>query len=479
MFEIPKEKLFNKLARLNPQWNSGQISSDVSVFKKRKHFEMFFSLATDIQVRRATVLMGPRRVGKTILLYQSIQKLIELGVSPKDIVYIPMDEPLFVSFNLEDAIGLYLEKIEDHSLLGKYIFFDEIQYISEWDRQLKILVDQNPKTKFIVSGSAAGALNRQSTESGAGRFSDFWLPPLTFYEYLDLTESLSEIVHKIGSAYLDVAEYNSLNEEFIKYLNYGGFPEAVFNDQIRQNPDQFLKQDIIEKVILRDLPSVYGIENVSELNRLFTFLIYQTGSEVSLDGLSKRSGIPSKTIKKYIEYLEAAFLIRVVHRVDESAKRFQRANYFKIYISTSSLYCPYYDLVSEENEHMGKLVETGIFTQFMKNANELYYARMRNGQMEVDFVSLDKDLKVSWCLEVKWSDTIVNKLDKLKGLRTFAKKNKLSEVFITTKTIWNRKNIGGITYQFIPAAILCFAIGKLSVVGKSFSLHTLIKEEGW
>ena len=69
---------------------------------------------------------------------------------------------------------------------GQYVFFDEIQYLKDWERHLKTLVDSYPKAKFIVSGSAAAALRIKSSESGAERFHDFMLPPLTFQEFLHL-----------------------------------------------------------------------------------------------------------------------------------------------------------------------------------------------------------------------------------------------------------------------------------------------------
>ena len=75
-------------------------------------------------------------------------------------------------------------------------------------------------------------------------------------------------------------------------------------------------------MLLRDLPSLYGIQDIQELNSLFTTLAFNSADEVSLEALSKDSGVSKNTLKKYIEYLEAAFLIRKVHRVDENARRF-------------------------------------------------------------------------------------------------------------------------------------------------------------
>ena len=82
--------------------------------------------------------------------------------------------------------------------------------------------------------------------------------------------------------------------------------------------------DIVEKVLLRDLPSLYGIQDVQEFNALFTTLAYNTAEEVSLENLSRSSGATKPTLRRYLEYLEAAFLIKIVmvgHRVGHGAVR--------------------------------------------------------------------------------------------------------------------------------------------------------------
>ena len=117
-----------------------------------------------------------------------------------------------------------------------------------------------------------------------------------------------------------------------------GFPEAVFNEEIRKNPQRFIRSDILDKVLLRDLPSLYGITDTQELNRLFTALAFQTGNEVSYENLSKNSGIAKNTIKRYLEYLEAAFLIKKVNKINYKAKKFKREFHFKVYLTNSSLY---------------------------------------------------------------------------------------------------------------------------------------------
>ena len=92
----------------------------------------------------------------------------------------------------------------------------------------------------------------------------------------------------------------TLNKLFIDYINYGGYPEVVFSEEIRENPGQFIRHDIIDKVLLRDLPSLYGISDVQELNSLFTMIAYHSGAQFSYEKLSKESGVKKETLKKYI-----------------------------------------------------------------------------------------------------------------------------------------------------------------------------------
>ena len=115
-------------------------------------------------------------------------------------------------------------------------------------------------------------------------------------------------------------DIEEVNRHFLDYLDFGGYPEVILTPSIGADPARFIKSDIIDKVLLRDLPSLYGIGDIQELNYLFSTLAFNTSNELSLGELSKISGVAKNTIKKYIEYLEAAFLIKIVHRVDHSAK---------------------------------------------------------------------------------------------------------------------------------------------------------------
>ncbi|WP_278409347.1 AAA family ATPase, partial [Alistipes shahii] len=193
--ELLEKQIVGRLRVDNPWWIEGHIPPYYSNMSPRLYLNIFFPLVQANDIRRATILMGPRRVGKTVLMYHAIQRLINEGVSPQNIIYISVETPIYNKIYLEHLFTLAC------STLGKvpnkeqmYVFYDEIQYLKNWEVELKSLVDTYLNVKFIASGSAAAELKKRSDESGAGRFTDFSLPPLTFYEYIHLKEYASLMV---------------------------------------------------------------------------------------------------------------------------------------------------------------------------------------------------------------------------------------------------------------------------------------------
>jgi len=472
MLEIAKEDIVARLAFDNPWWDAGPATKIAFQDRPRRtYFASFFRTVSDTSVRRAIVLMGPRRVGKTVMVYQAIRGLLDGGTPATRILYLSLETPIYTGLPLARLLGFFLEKFGHRRESPLHIFFDEIQYLKDWEVHLKSLVDSYPDYKFVVTGSAAAALRLKSTESGAGRFSDYVLPPLTFAEYLMFINRDSELVEVVaagdpnrddGPRYRakDIAE---LNHEFVNYLNFGGYPEAVFSATIRGDPGQYIKSDIIDKVLLRDLPSLYGINDIQELNRLFTTLAYNTGNEVSLEGLSQSSGVAKNTIKRYLEYLEAAFLIRRVERIDQNAKRFKRALYFKVYLTNSSMRAALFGQIGADSEAMGPLTETAIYSQWQqRQANQLYYARWTTG--EIDIVSLaSAEQRPQWVVEVKWSDRPFKARGELDNCVEFVSKNPQIEqpIVITTRTV-AAENVEyrGVQFAFAPSSVYAYTLGS-------------------
>ncbi len=465
MKRLSDKELQTRIAFENPWWRTGTIDPVVNAYPRRAYYDRFLALVERRNPNRAVILMGPRRVGKTVMAHHAIGGLLSSGVPREQILYLSLDTPLYSGFDLDHLLGLFHLRFGHQRDAEVFVVFDEIQYFRDWERHLKSLVDSYPTHRFVGSGSAAAALRLKSQESGAGRFTDFFLPPLTFSEYLSFVGRDEELVEE-RTLSQNVTETSSpnlaaLNEEFVNYLNYGGYPEAVMSPAVRADSSRFIRSDIIDKVLLRDLPSLYGILDIQELNRLFTSIVYNTAGEISLDNLSTDSGVAKNTIKRYIEYLEAAFLIRRLNRVDQNARSFKRARQFKAYVTNCAMRGALFGYVGADHADMGALAESAIIGQWMNSEsdNALYYARWKGG--EVDLVAQPGlGPKVSWILEVKWTDSPVSDWREIQGVLDFARRNRLPNATVTTRTVSRRVLINDVSIHFKPTAVLCYELGK-------------------
>lgn len=474
---IPTAKRIERLQYENPWWTSGTVQQTYQDMSKRLYFNIFYPFVKETEIKRAVVLMGPRRVGKTVMMYHAIQELIKEMIPAQQIFFIGIDNPIYMQMSLEDILLMAKQAVQISEMDGCFVFFDEIQYLKDWERHLKVLVDSYPKTKFVVSGSAAAALRLQSSESGAGRFTDFMLPPLTFHEYIHLkglqhlVQSKTIVYSEMEIPFFTTHDNKALNKEFFHYLNFGGYPEVVLSEKIQSDMGRYVKNDIVDKVLLRDLPSLYGIKDVQELNSFFSYLAYNTGNEFSFEKLGKDSGISKEIIKKYLEYLEAAFLIKVIHKIDDNAKKFKRVTNFKVYLTNPSLRTALFSPIIETDNETGNMVETAIFSQWMHRENlDLKYARWKMGRSEgeVDIVLLDNKLfKPQWCVEIKWSNRYFEKPQELNSLIFFCKQNNFNSTLVTTIDVSGNKNIDGLNITYVPAAVYAYNIGVNTLELKS------------
>ena len=243
------------------------------------------------------------------------------------------------------------------------------------------------------------------------------------------------------------------------------------NPAVRANPARFLRQDIVDKVLLKDLPSLYGIGDTQELNRFFNVLAFNTGNELSLEELSKHAGITKARLADYLEYMEAAYLIRRVHRIDDNALRLLRARSFKVYLTNPAMRAALFGMVTASDEAMGRLAETAVWSQCLHSAlrsNAMHYARWREGRqdLEVDWVGLDAhSQKPSFAVEVKWSDRTPQVLGELRGLHSLALKHPMARTpLVTTRTYTGQATLQGMKIDFIPVALYCYALSRQVLV---------------
>ena len=274
---INKEGILKVLMSFNPWWRTGTINPKLSKTYKRFAFYEAMKLLTRQDIRRIVVLTGTRRVGKTTIQYQMIEELLKRGVPPQKIVFISMDHPMLKLSGFNDILECYHENIYPEQ--DVYYFFDEVQYAQDWDKWLKTIYDMQPDTKVVATGSASPALIKGNQESGTGRWSTIQVPTMSFYEYCELLDvdrpvlpkdlKITPLLYKTQQERTSIMlQLSKVQNHFNRYLQVGGFPELALADSDVM-AQQIMREDVVDKVLKRDLPSLYNIRNATELERIF------------------------------------------------------------------------------------------------------------------------------------------------------------------------------------------------------------------
>ncbi|MDD2649372.1 MAG: ATP-binding protein [Eubacteriales bacterium] len=408
-----KEGILKVLTAYNPWWKNGTVNPRLSRTYKRFAFYEAMKRLNISTIRRTIVLTGTRRVGKTTILYQMIEALLSEGCSPQKIVYISMDHPMLKLSAFQEVLECYHENI--YANQDVYYFFDEIQYAQDWDKWLKAIYDMKPETHVIATGSASPALMKGNQESGAGRWSVIQVPTMSFYEYCELLMNESNSKTKDESQKLNkpdlpidfkvstmasisqqertqiMLQLSKVQKYFNRYLQVGGFPELALadNDILAQ---QIMRDDVVDKVLKRDLPSLYKIRNATELERIFLYLCNVSSEVVSLDAIAKElNGVTRPTVENYIQYLESANLIYQSWPVDMAGKKVLKARP-KIYIADAAIRNAVLmdDALLSNPAEMGKIVETAVYKHiaafYYQKATSVGYYRGGRKNKEIDVV---------------------------------------------------------------------------------------------
>ncbi len=395
-----QERILKILRSYNPWWVSGAVNPGFCPTYKRFSYYEAMKRLQETQVRRTVVLTGARRVGKTTIQFQMIDALLRQGIAPHRIVFVSMDHPMLKLAGVDEILECYHGNICADQ--DAYYFFDEIQYAEDWAQWLKTLYDTQPTTKIVATGSASPALVRGSTESGAGRWSVIQVPTLSFYEYCALigVPDLQLEPTLKPSALLGMDQWQrgqvmskiaAVQNHFIRYLQVGGFPELALakNDLLAE---QVMREDVVDKVLKRDLPALYKIRNVTELERIFLYLCSVSSEVVAIDAVAKElNGVSRPTVQNYIDYLESANLIYQSYPVDLAGKKVLKASP-KIYIADAAIRNAVLmdsDLLTNPVE-MGKMVETAVYKHmaafYYQKATRVGYYRGGRKNKEIDIV---------------------------------------------------------------------------------------------
>jgi len=233
-------------------------------------------LVRRLQDQKAIILMGPRQVGKTTLF--------------KDILR-DRQAVLWLSGDETDVRAIFSEASSSRlkALFGKntIVVIDEAQRLDNVGVKLKLICDQIPEVKLLATGSSSFELANKISESLAGRKWEFLLYPLSFQELSD--------------------EYGLLEESRLlnHRLVFGSYPEVVTTP----GDEVALLKEITDSALYKDILSHDGIKNSDKLERLLQALAYQIAGLVSYHELGQICGLDQKTVERYINILEQAYIV--------------------------------------------------------------------------------------------------------------------------------------------------------------------------
>ncbi|MFM7330103.1 MAG: ATP-binding protein, partial [Brachymonas sp.] len=329
---------------------------------RRDAFDAIFSDV--MHLPQMVSVTGPRRVGKTTLLKQCIQKLIadspDSLAQAQRILYFSMDDPALelpgvsadVFFN--ELVAAASESAQAGAV---YLFLDEIQRFPRWELYLKKYYDLKTPVKFVVSGSASSPIFKKSRESLLGRIKDFHMLPFSFREWyvvrgdefiLEKVWGATAFVRRLGSIISsdknqpgniawNLSGINDfwfakkrMSQPLEDFLFSGGFPE-VWQLPTLEAKQTHLYQNQVERVIFEDLLIAAEFRKPEMLRRFYIGLLKDPGRETNIAQLSKALELHRTTIENYFPLLEATDLVWRLHK-HTSTKATPKAGNFKTYL---------------------------------------------------------------------------------------------------------------------------------------------------
>lgn len=397
-----------------------------------------------LDIRHILILSGVRRSGKSTLLYQMMQSLIEeKGVPPKNILYLQLEDVLITPFLklganlLEDIYRYYLET---YNPTGKvYIFLDEIQGIKEFNRWLNTYYESNENIKFIISGSRQSLVKGETATLLTGRNIQVDVYPLSFYEYLQLHNVSVGEEQDINSIYrVNLAKASSILHHLGNYLYEGGFPEIVLSED--QEVKTALANAYYRDIVTRDVLLPNGIRNSGEVEALGLQILADFTNTHTYSSLSKPQKLSVDTIKAYLSYFEKAYLFfesKFFSYKTKETQDIQRPR--KIYVVDNGI--RNFNTPTQRFD-LGRLAENVVFMELKKKNIAIYYWK---GKKEVDFVIQNGEVKL---FNVSYTDELHER--EFAGIVEGMQEFNLEKAVILTKNYFDTKQIEGKTIECVP-----------------------------
>lgn len=365
---------------LNPWWREPAARAARNLPFRRHPHSLLLRRLRDPEERRAAVLLGPRQIGKTVLLGQLIDDLLDAGLPPARVAYFDFADDRLLTIptarQVTEALSSGTAGAQTH-----YLFLDEITRATNWDLWLKQAVDRGG-LRIVATDSAASLLRRGSQESGLGRWDEHRLEPFSFSELARFLTPAVETAAEAADLYPTLVE---------RYLAIGGFPEHAVRSDLRVARER-LRSGIVEKAIFRDLPRLGVDIEIHRAKALFVYLVEHSGETFNLNARASDLEASPKSVDRWVQLLEeTALLISLPQRSGPKAFSRLRAKR-RIYAADPGLVSALAERPVVEDTVRARTFEAAVFRHLREVArahdHRLSYFRVdkSNRPLEVDFV---------------------------------------------------------------------------------------------
>lgn len=313
------------------------------------------------------VLIGIRRCGKSVILTQIIGELKVKGIDDSHIIYINFEDFDYEEYTDPKKLNTYVkEKIVDEKKY--YIFFDEIQNVSSWEKVVNSL-RATKNTSIFITGSNSDLLSSDLATHIAGRYVSFKITPFIFSEVCEL---------------LNITNRNDIENEFSYYIKWGGMPQRFM--QIDDSSRKTYLNDIYDSIIVKDIVRRFNIKDIDLLNRIVTYILTTPSQTFSPESLKKyfeseSRGVSLETLYNYLDYITRANLISKANRYDIRGKRILTGKY-KYYLTDLG----FTNILSEgKKEQIGAYLENIVYNELIARGYSVNIGNTDNG--EIDFIA--------------------------------------------------------------------------------------------
>jgi len=387
-------------------------------------------------------VIGPRRAGKTYLMFLTIKKLLESGVDKRQTIYVNFERRILYPLT-PDYFNYLIEIIYEEDILKNmiYLFLDEVQRIENWEKFVRSIYDEfKGKMKIVISGSTSKLTKSNLSHLLTGRHLTNPVFPLSFREFLRFKG--------FAISGLPTEEEKARMMKFLReYIEYGGFPEVVLNE----NKEEYLETLFLD-IISRDVAP--NVKYPAVLEDLAYFLTSQSAKPVSFSKLSRLLGsrgikISVPTLEKYFYLMKDAFLFSD-NRIHSFKIKDQIQHPRKIYcIDTGFVNYFGFKFSEDRGRLMENLVAIELHRRFPHGKTKIFYWKDYQGN-EVDFV-LKEGIKVKELIQVCYdpADTDTKKRE-TKALLKASEELKCKKLRIITWDYEEQENIDNRKIIYTP-----------------------------